>query len=344
LKQTIPKAKGFVAHEVSHNYLDHNLRREERDEAVWNEACDYIINPMLIEAGFELPDGCLNNPSFNGMYEEQVYNILIQQKGKQGKQQQGKQGPQGQQGQGQSKDPGKCGRVKDFPSPSGKGKPTQAERAAQQQQQSIEAQSALAAAKLAGNLPGNIEGFFKEFLKPIIPWKEVLARFIDTAANTDYSWSKPNRRYIPFNLYLPSLKSQELGHIGIFDDTSGSHFSQEQQGKALSEIRGILDSYQNVEATLIFVDHAVQGEPVDLDTDTTVEIPHPRGGGGTCFKPPFAWIEDHDIDLKAAIYITDGECNSFPNIPPTFDTLWLLTAPNPDFDPPFGEVITMNGN
>jgi predicted metal-dependent peptidase len=198
----------------------------------------------------------------------------------------------------------------------------------------------LTAAKRAGSLPGSLERLIDELLEPVIPWKEVLARFIDSNAANDYTWTLPNRRYLPQGIYLPSLKSPELGHIGIFDDTSGSHFSAEQQRKALSEIQGILTSYQNVKATLIFVDTKVQGEPIELEADLEINIPKPQGGGGTSFRPPFEYAEEHALEIKAAIYITDGECSNFPE-PPDYETLWLLTEANRNFNPPFGEVITM---
>ena len=327
---TLPQTKGFMKHEVSHIALNHNLRMGDRDHETFNEAGDYIINPMILEQGDELPPGNLNDPQFKGMYEEQVYDILYARKKKQGK---------GKPGQG-SGDPGGCGEVRPFPSPSGKPKPTPAEIAQQEQAQNIETQQALTAARLAGNLPGNLERLIKDFLEPIIPWREVLARFVDSQARNDYSWQRPNPRYIPHGLYLPILKNPELGNLGFFDDTSGSHFSAEQQQKALSELRGILTAYEKAQLTVIFVDHAIQGEPITIEANDDIDVLIPKGGGGTSFVPPFQWIQENGIDLKAAIYITDGYCDEFPD-PPDYEVLWILTNKNESFQPPFGEVIFM---
>ena len=46
---------GVLAHEVMHPALQHHTRRGDRSQARWNMACDYAINPMLLDAGLTLP-------------------------------------------------------------------------------------------------------------------------------------------------------------------------------------------------------------------------------------------------------------------------------------------------
>src|ERR1700757_331275 len=53
------KLSGVLAHEVMHPALHHHARRSGRDPRRWNEACDYAINPLLIDAGLSLPEGVL---------------------------------------------------------------------------------------------------------------------------------------------------------------------------------------------------------------------------------------------------------------------------------------------
>jgi predicted metal-dependent peptidase len=64
---------GVLAHEVMHPALQHHLRRSGRDLRRWNEACDYAINPLLLEAGLSLPEGILVESRFRGMSAEQIY-------------------------------------------------------------------------------------------------------------------------------------------------------------------------------------------------------------------------------------------------------------------------------
>ena len=40
---------GVLAHEVMHPALQHHTRRGERDQKRWNIACDYAINPLLLD-------------------------------------------------------------------------------------------------------------------------------------------------------------------------------------------------------------------------------------------------------------------------------------------------------
>ena len=67
---------GTLAHEVMHPALHHHVRRSGRDPKRWNQACDYAINPLLVDAGLSLPDGVLLDHRFRGMSAEQIYNLL----------------------------------------------------------------------------------------------------------------------------------------------------------------------------------------------------------------------------------------------------------------------------
>jgi predicted metal-dependent peptidase len=78
---SVMEAKGLLAHEISHVALKHNLRRGDRDWKTWNMAGDFVIDPILKKAGFELPD--IGNgqrghfdPEIAGKNTEQAYEIL----------------------------------------------------------------------------------------------------------------------------------------------------------------------------------------------------------------------------------------------------------------------------
>jgi predicted metal-dependent peptidase len=58
---------GTLAHEVMHPALQHHTRRSGRNPRRWNMACDYAINPMLLDAGLTLPkDVLLDTTAFAG--------------------------------------------------------------------------------------------------------------------------------------------------------------------------------------------------------------------------------------------------------------------------------------
>lgn len=68
---------GVLAHEIGHVTGKHHLRRGDRDHDLWNRACDYAINPVLIAHGFKLPPRALIDKRFAGMAAEQIYEILL---------------------------------------------------------------------------------------------------------------------------------------------------------------------------------------------------------------------------------------------------------------------------
>lgn len=69
-----------LAHETAHVVNLHCWRGVGKDPDVWNEACDYAINPVLKDAGFVIPDGCLFEEKFVGKSAELIYFELMQEK------------------------------------------------------------------------------------------------------------------------------------------------------------------------------------------------------------------------------------------------------------------------
>jgi len=76
---SMPEIKGLLAHEVVHCANGHPWRRGNREPGRWNEACDYTVNPLLVEAGFQLFPNALNEPAYAGKAAEEVYAALGKQ-------------------------------------------------------------------------------------------------------------------------------------------------------------------------------------------------------------------------------------------------------------------------
>src|SRR5258708_9858026 len=66
---------GVLAHEVMHPALQHHTRRADRDRERWNMACDYVINPLLLDAGLTLPKDVLIDHGFRGMSAKRIYDL-----------------------------------------------------------------------------------------------------------------------------------------------------------------------------------------------------------------------------------------------------------------------------
>ncbi len=67
---------GAQAHEIMHLACGHHVRRKGRDEKKWNEACDYAINYLLLEAGFKLPENFRHDPTYKNMSVDDIYEVL----------------------------------------------------------------------------------------------------------------------------------------------------------------------------------------------------------------------------------------------------------------------------
>jgi hypothetical protein len=50
-----------------------------RDPERWNDACDYAINPLVVDAGMVLPKGAYLDARFKGKSAEEIYGVLTQE-------------------------------------------------------------------------------------------------------------------------------------------------------------------------------------------------------------------------------------------------------------------------
>ncbi|MGV6818854.1 MAG: vWA domain-containing protein [Thiotrichales bacterium] len=62
-----------LAHEALHCALSHFARRGHRIKKRWDIACDYAINPLLIDDGLKPPQSSLILAEFRGMTAEEIY-------------------------------------------------------------------------------------------------------------------------------------------------------------------------------------------------------------------------------------------------------------------------------
>lgn len=65
-----------LAHEALHCALGHFARRGRRIPRRWDLACDFALNPLLLDEGFEPPPGAQVLTLYRGMSAEEVYACL----------------------------------------------------------------------------------------------------------------------------------------------------------------------------------------------------------------------------------------------------------------------------
>jgi predicted metal-dependent peptidase len=338
---------GTMAHEVMHPALQHHTRRSGRKPKRWNMACDYAINPLLVDAGLTLPKNVLLDDRFRGMSAERIYNLLEDEEEKdkrncsEDKSQKGGESwsnddsEQRESGEGNGlsapQTPGGIGQVLDAPEPDEDGGQSVEEQARDWQ---IAVEQAENVARLAGKMPAGAMRSVEASKAAQVDWRELLRRAWSETIPADYSWTRPNRRHIWTGLYLPGVVSEGVGEICIAVDCSGS-IHDRQLGLFETEIRSIFGGQQPRLVHVLYFDTEVQkyeafqaGQPVKLT---------PVGGGGTDFRPCFSWVAARGIQPQTMVFLTDL-CGTFPEKVPPYPVLWASTGTR---QAPFGQVIPM---
>ena len=337
---------GVLAHEVMHPALQHHTRRGDRNQARWNMACDYAINPMLLDAGLTLPKDVLIDDRFRGMSAERIYNLIAEERNHEGSSERAENKPGGGSGATEDKapqsdhianeppapsTPGGVGQVLDAPAPVGEEGPSVSEQAREWQ---IAVEQAESVAKLAGKLPAGAVRTLEAARSARVDWRELLRRAWSETTPADYSWMRPNRRHVWAGLYLPGITSEGVGEIAVAVDCSGS-VSARQLGLFQEEIQSILMGQRPKLAHVLYFDAEVQkvetyqaGQPISLV---------PVGGGGTDFRPCFDWLRERGIVPQTLVFLTDL-CGTFPRDAPPYPVIWASTE---DRRAPFGQVVSM---
>lgn len=323
LRLTPAERLGVVIHEVMHCAMGHFRRQEGREQRRWNIAADLAINENLVAAGLQLPAGaCVPGVGLFGNMPlgesaERYYDLLA-------KPDEGGQGPGGSGSGDDSPDPGGCGGVRPPRDP--------AAAAASEAEWTVAVSQAATVARGRGDLPADIKRLVQEVVHRPCDWRALLRRFVSNNARNDYSWSRPNRRFLHAGLILPGVQSEQLGRVVVTVDTSGS-IGPETLSKFADEISAILGSY-DCELRVLYHDYNVTAEQEWRSTDGPLELT-PVGGGGTSHCPVFERIEEDPP--SCVICLTDGYTMYPPQ--PDVPVLWAMTT---DQVGPFGETVKID--
>jgi predicted metal-dependent peptidase len=314
---------GVLVHECCHVAYMHTVRLGTRDRNLFNIAADHVINLYLLERGFKLPAMRLADDRFKGMSTEEVYKLLQEE------QQQG--APQPQNGMPDLREPGE-----------GDGEGQGDKMPADDLKRSLDdiLVRAITHSRMAnekpGAIPGEIELYLDKLLDPKLPWQTILRKWLKSLGKFDYSWKRPNRRFMPDH-YLPSLWSEgAMVDFQAWVDISGSETDEDFQ-RFVSEINGILRMMKPKKIELGQFDTCIKSiTPVRNVVDLANVKFH--GRGGTVITDVLDHIEK--TKPKVAMIFTDG---GFYHDRDTCNTniLWMIHD-NPDWTAPFGKIIYYN--
>ncbi|MEZ4394752.1 MAG: VWA-like domain-containing protein [Polyangiales bacterium] len=306
-----PELDGLLLHELLHAALLHIDRRRAREPLRWNVAADIVVNGIIASLPrVALPAGGLRDPDLEALPVEEVYERLE-------------------------------GRVltlslADLLDPAEPTDPALCTARAAQWREAL-AQAETLTHMGVGALPAALARAVREVLAPSLDWRSMLWRFV-TVTPCDYS--DFDRRLVHRGLYLEALQGDSLD-VAVAVDTSGS-IGQRLLDRFMGELRGILGAYPHVRVALYFIDAALDGPYEVRDVG---EVPAPKGGGGTDFRPFFqAMRESRASGQRVLVYLTDG-FGTFPTDRPDEPTLWVVAAGGLASERfPFGEVARLMEN
>ncbi|HEY0720776.1 MAG TPA: VWA-like domain-containing protein [Gammaproteobacteria bacterium] len=367
---SVEQTQFVLAHEALHCALSHFARRGHRQKHRWDLACDFAINPLLMDEGLTPTPEALYLKTFENMTAEEIYPCLDEHENLQpqddhlydeeNRDQQGGNRGGGGENREQNPDKGKGSQQKQEqqtrdeqgkgnpqeeprerpaqPPQSGAGKPPPLSQEEQQelavkwaQRLAGAAQQAMAAGKMSEALARLVD----HLLQPQLPWRMLLARYMTASARNDYNYARPSRR--EGDAIMPSLRSDAI-EVVVALDTSGS-VSDHEMREFLSEVNAI-KGQASARITLLACDANLSGDgPWVYEPWEAFILPRQfPGGGGTDFRPVFAWLEREQRRPDLLVYFTDAQ-GQFPAQEPALPVIWLVKGRG---QVPWGQRIQLN--
>ena len=334
----------ILMHEILHVVLQHCMRTGERDNFMFNVACDIVVNSNIMKSNngdvksitlHEFGESMHTAPDGKEGSEysaEEVYALLKVKYRAPGND--FLEAELKSSGKGTWDDHSHWGEVDD---------PSLSDVWRKRLLDAGEAISIRDPSNKRGLIPVCASRLIDELRNPQTDWRTILNEFVKEEI-TDYSFNPPDRRFDESPFFLPDYNEKEdrAEDILFMIDTSGS-MSDDMLTTCFSEVRGAIDQFGGkLKGWLGFFDAAIV-EPVPFESVEEFSVIKPKGGGGTNFDIIFKYVRDcMSGQLPAFIIIlTDGYA-PFPKegaamgIP----VLWLIVGD--DVTPPWGKVARVS--
>jgi predicted metal-dependent peptidase len=278
----------------------------------WNYACDYAINPSLKRTkGLKFKECWLYDSRFEDNLAEWIFDQIPD--------------PPADAGGDQP------GEVRPWPGPDGKkGKtptPAEVDRAKQEVDQWVRA--AAFKSQGAGKMDDNTKGIVNRATASTVQWTEELVFLMEEITRDDYSFSRPNPRYMDNRVYMPVLDGRATSDLTFFLDRSGS-LSESQLQSIMTEIREIITDF-DIRVIVVYWNTQYCGHEI-FDAcdvlDPEWKLDSGRGGGTNfrdCWSKMDELIDEEDIDPKGLVFFSDLECRVYPDSDPDLPVIWCQT-------------------
>lgn len=323
-----------LLHATMHVALQHPSRMQNRQEKLWMAASDLTVNLALHDYGVKLPQDALINTDYRNKTTEKIYEHLLEL------QKDGEEPPEPDhddlvkpplnpnKGEGEGNDGDSEGPESTF-------------KDMQEFQDKIEdllnntkTQAKMSDGFNPDGFPEELKRIFDALEKPLMPWNKILARFLNQAAKNNYSWTKPNRRFLPMDIYLPSMSSEGLDRIDFIIDTSGS-INDHQFNQFVTEVDKVLKQFKPESIGVSQFDHQYHGTDIVSSTTDVCKLGF-KGGGGTRIDQTLEVVSE--MPTKCLVIFTDGYMHVDHLPKPKMPVVWAIYD-NDNFKEPFGKKI-----
>lgn len=329
----------FLAKAVYRVALQHPVRGRGKNYYTWKSATEYVVTALLKNQGFDVPDDWNYDEDFENLSSEEAYELVI------------KRAQEAAAAAYEEDDDWfdhETGEVysfdalvnfvdeayDDFDVPEDNDG-VEWDEIESDTIDTIKRASILAEqASGWGNVPGEVKIFLDNLLSPKLPWHKILANHMSDLAKVDYSYERPNRRYLP-DYYLPTQNSESLTEITVAIDVSGS-VGPGQIDQFISEVHAIHTKLKPTKTV-------VMGFNTDITTTTTIENAEDvinielEGDGGTCIEPVMEYARENKP--KALVVFTDGHFGfDYEMVPLDVPVYWIIEG-NKGFETKRGKVI-----
>jgi predicted metal-dependent peptidase len=309
----------LLLHEISHIILKHSLRAsllkfDKVNFKLWNMACDFFINLMLMDDNdfgvYEFIEGGCIDQAYRDMSSEEIYKIL--------------------------KDKGE-----DSSNSGGIGLDIKISKATGSPEAKVVIDNLVktAVANSKGSYSSNCSFLdsMKMYFEPsVVDWRVSLSQYMQVLFKASKNYSRPNRRVAWNNkLILKSTKKEKkLGDLLIYMDVSGS-CTQQDIIDMFSELHHIISKYKPDSIVFSTFNTSIQ-ETFTINSVKDIP-PNLEVSGGTAIQCVINHIDKHPNKVCLAVLMSDMQSVGFTK--PKNTPLLMLVVNNPYYISNIGQVI-----
>ena len=369
-KLSLEEVTFLVGHELLHCLLNHILRKkEDYIHILWNYACDYAVNSLLIEAKIGTPpEGVLYQKKYAQCTAEKIYrdllvrsktahsqasNITLQQASELFRGStldehlpdvQDDQGlldelEQYREQEAAQREAQHASGEQDAPIISDKTAQETFEEWRNKFEDFSESMRGSSKGGSSTSLLNKLVQIYDANKRSKIDWRLALSEYIQQKLDKDTSFTRPHRKFQQYGYILPSTLPEETLHLGIALDISGS-MSSEWISQFLTEIYNMMCAYPMVQIDLwSFNDEISNHQKLDFTTIQHLKEYKVYCINGTLFELNWLFMEREDIRPDVFILCTDGDPEeTWGDDSWATNTLFAIIN-QPQITAPFGKTI-----